>query len=55
MLSTACYILDFQSSLKLLEKYDAQAVFIFNDGSIKITNGLKNKFHSDEKDFETVK
>ena len=55
MLSTACYILDFQSSLKLLEKYDAQAVFIFNDGSIKITNGLKDKFHSDEKDFETVK
>lgn len=55
MLSTACYILDFQSSLKLLESYDAEGVFIFNDGSIKITDGLKDKFQCDDKDFEAVK
>ncbi len=43
-LSTACYILGYSDSIELLKKYDAQAVFIFNDKTVRVTDGLKSKF-----------
>lgn len=43
-LSTACFVLGYDKSLKLLEKYNADAVFVEDDGTIIITDGLKEKF-----------
>lgn len=42
MLSTACYVLGIEDSIKLIEKYGAQAVFVKKDRSVTITNGLRN-------------
>lgn len=43
-LSTACFVLGYDKSLELLEKYNADAVFVDDDGNIIITDGLKGKF-----------
>ena len=43
-LSTACYVLGYEKSLPLLEKYDAQAVFIDNENNIYMTSGAKKLF-----------
>ena len=43
-LSTACFILGYNDSLPLLEKYEADAVFIFKDKTVKYTDGLKKSF-----------
>lgn len=45
-LSTACFVLGYEKSLALLEKYDAEAVFIDKDGQITVTDGLKLQFTS---------
>lgn len=39
-LSTACFVLGYEKSIALLEKYSADAFFIFDDGSTKSTDGL---------------
>ena len=39
-LSTACFILGEEKGAKLLEKYGAEGVFIREDGSTHVTNGL---------------
>lgn len=41
-LSTACFILGYEESLKLLEKYNAEAVFVDDDYNIYVTQGLIN-------------
>lgn len=43
-LSTACFVLGYDKSLALLEKYNAQAVFMDSDGDIIVTDGLKDKW-----------
>ena len=43
-LSTACFILGYERSLPLLEKYNAEAVFIDSDNKIIVTDGLKSLF-----------
>ncbi len=43
-LSTACFVLGYRKSLELLEKYDAEAVFVFNDNTINVTDGLADDF-----------
>lgn len=43
-LSTACYVLGYEKSLPLLEKYDAEAVFMDAEGDIIVTGGLKDKW-----------
>ncbi len=41
-LSTACFILGYcNDSLALIEKYDAEAIFITKDNKVYMTNGLK--------------
>ncbi len=54
-LSTAVYCLGYDGGIKLLEEYDAEAVFIFNDKSIKITDGLKGKFELKDNEFKLWK
>jgi thiamine biosynthesis lipoprotein len=41
MLSTACFILDFETGKALLEKYNAQGLWVNNDGSVLMTEGYK--------------
>lgn len=43
-LSTVCYIVGYQKSLELLEKYDAEAVFIFKNNAVNVTDGLSKSF-----------
>lgn len=44
-LSTACFILGYgDSSLNLLKKFDAEAVFITSDKIVRCTDGIKNSF-----------
>lgn len=43
-LSTACFILGYDKSLDLLNKYDAEAVFIDKNGKITVTDGLTDIF-----------
>ncbi len=43
-LSTACFVLGYEKSLPLLEKYQAEAVFIDKDNHITVTQGLESVF-----------
>ncbi len=43
-LSTACFVLGYENSLPLLEKYDAEAVFMDSNGDIMVTDGLKDNW-----------
>lgn len=42
MLSTSLFILSYNDGIKLAEKYNAEAIWIFDDNSIKTTDGYKN-------------
>lgn len=43
-LSTACFVLGYEKSLPLLEKYNAEAVFVDTNKNVIVTEGLKDKF-----------
>ena len=43
-LSTACFVLGKEKSMVLLEKYNAEAIFIDKDNHIFVTDGLKSMF-----------
>ena len=49
-LSSACLVMGYEESAGLLKKYDAQAVFVFKDKSIKVSDGFSLKLNvvSDE-------
>lgn len=47
-LSTACFVLGYEKSLELLEKYSADAFFIMDDGSVKMTDGIKDNVTMNE-------
>lgn len=47
-LSTACFVLGYEKSLALLEKYSADAFFILDDGSVKMTDGIKDNVTMNE-------
>ncbi len=50
-LSTACFILGYQNSLALLEKYNAEAVFIFDNNTVSVTDGLVKDFQLTSNDY----
>ncbi len=50
-LSTACYILDYNDSLALLNEFDAEAVFVFKDKTVRVTDGLRDKFTLTDESF----
>lgn len=54
-LSTACYCLGYEGSISLLEKYSAQAVFIFDTNEVRVTDGLKDKIKIENNEFELWK
>ncbi len=43
-LSTACFVLGMDDALELLEKYDADAMFVDEDKNIYLTSGMKERF-----------
>ena len=43
-LSTACFVLGREKAEKLLEKYNAEAVFVDEDGNVYATDGIKDQF-----------
>lgn len=43
-LSTVCYIAGYRKSIEILKKFDAEAVFIFNNNAVRATDGLSGKF-----------
>lgn len=45
-LSTACYVLGYEKSLPLLQKYKAEAVFIDKENQVTVTDGLKGQYHA---------
>lgn len=54
-LSTACYILGYHASLPLLEMYEAEAVFVYNDKTIRLTDGIEKDFTLTDESFAVVK
>lgn len=44
-LSTACFVLGSEEGQKLLEKYDAEGLFIDHEGTITMTEGMQQYFH----------
>lgn len=44
MLSTACYLLSYDKASSLLKQYGCEALFIFKDGSYRVTGGLSPFF-----------
>ncbi len=50
-LSTICFILGYRKSLDILEKYNAQAVFVFNDNTVNVTQGLSKDFKLYSNDY----
>lgn len=54
-LSTACYILGYHSSLALLEKYEAEAVFVYKDKTIRLTDGIEKSFTLTDESFAVIK
>lgn len=53
-LSTACFVMGYKKSLGLLNQYNAEAVFIFKDKTVAVTDGVKNSFEIKNSDY-TVK
>ena len=43
-LSTACFVLGMDDAMELLEKYDADAMFVDEDKDIYLTDGMKERF-----------
>lgn len=43
-LSTACFVLGMDDAMELLEKYDADAMFVDEDKNIYLTDGMKERF-----------
>lgn len=50
-LSTACFVLGYEKSLPLLQKYNADAVFVSDGRSVKVTPGLKGAFKITNSDY----
>ncbi len=53
-LSTACFILGYNDSLTLLQNYNAEAVFVFKDKTVRVTSGLKKDFTLTDESFKVA-
>ena len=43
--ATSLFLVDLKKSVKILKKHNLQAVFIFKDGRVFATDGLKNRIN----------
>lgn len=53
-LSTACFVLGMDKSKKLLEKYDAEAIFVDEDKNVYVTDGIDFELQN-KKDYKIIK
>ncbi len=53
-LSTMCFALGEDKSQDILNKFGAQAVFVYNDKTVGITDGIRDFFEITEADFHLV-
>ena len=53
-LSTACFVLDMDSALEVLSHYDCQAIFVFENGDIIVTDGLADKLEIRDDSYRIV-
>ncbi|MCL2487202.1 MAG: FAD:protein FMN transferase, partial [Oscillospiraceae bacterium] len=53
-LSTACYVLGYERSLELLKQYNAEAVFVLEDKTVRITVGLRQYFTLENSAYAVV-
>ncbi|HOO25586.1 MAG TPA: FAD:protein FMN transferase [Clostridiales bacterium] len=53
-LSTACFVLGYEKSLELLDNYNAKAVFISKDGSVRATHDLDKKLTLTDSNYRLV-
>lgn len=53
-LSTMCFALGEEESQEILKKFGAQAVFVYNDKTVSITQGIRDSFEITETDFHLV-
>ena len=51
-LSTACFVMGYKSSLGLLNRYGAEAVYIFNDNTVAVSDGLKDNFRLTDSSYK---
>lgn len=51
-LSTACFVMGYKSSLGLLNQYSAEAIYIFKDKSVAVTDGIKKDFEITDSGFK---
>lgn len=52
VLSTACYVIGYANSLPLLKEYNADAIFVTDNGCVYYTDGLDGVFEYDNKSYE---
>ena len=50
-LSTACFVLGYEKSLPILEKSGAEAIFIFDDNAVAVTDGMRDGFEITNDDY----
>ena len=53
-LSTLCFILGKEESLPILEKYNADAVFVYKDKTVFATDGIKPYLKITSGDYSLV-
>ncbi len=53
-LSTACFILGYNDALTLLKNYDAEAVFVFTDKTIRLTDGIEKQFTLTDESYKVA-
>ena len=51
ILSTACFTVGMEKSKDLLEKYNAEAIFVDKNNNVYVTAGLKNSFSLTNTDY----
>lgn len=50
-LSTACFVLGYENSLPLLEKYGAEGIFVTHDKKVYMSDGIKNSLEITDESF----
>lgn len=50
-LSTACFVMGLENALPLLEKFEAQAVFVTEDDIVLVTEGLRESFALENENY----
>ena len=54
ILSTACFVLPLDSALQILQKYECQAIFIYEDQSVSVTDGIYDNLVINNNDYSNI-